>query len=301
MATKKKIKQRYEENADVRRWLNADQIDPTENVRLDSEDQRPDFNPSFLSEHHERDWLLSSLELFYQRHLIDDVVSVARSGKEATVYCCSAHPGSGYELLAAKTYRPRMFRSLKNDAVYRNNRATLDTRGRPITDKRTRKWIASGSERSRPLQVSAWIQHEYQTQRRLHEAGVTVPAPLSQAGNAILMEFIGDEGGPAPLLQKVRLEPEQAERLFKEIVADIERMLQEHVIHGDLSAYNILYWDDAAVIIDLAQAVDPRHSLDVFELLERDIDRVYRYFARYGVTADPAKLAADMWMRYLFG
>jgi RIO kinase 1 len=50
-------------------------------------------------------------------------------GKEATVYCCEAHPSTGVEYLAAKVYRPRMFRSLRNDAIYRFSRVQRDEQG----------------------------------------------------------------------------------------------------------------------------------------------------------------------------
>ena len=82
---------------------------------------------------------------------------------------------------------------------------------------------------------------------------------------------------------------------------NVELCLACERIHGDLSAYNILYWEGSLVLIDFAQAVDPRYNPDVFELLARDIERVYRYFAAYGVTADPSAVARDMWLRYLQG
>ncbi|HEU5086153.1 MAG TPA: RIO1 family regulatory kinase/ATPase, partial [Roseiflexaceae bacterium] len=72
-------------------------------------------------------------------------------------------------------------------------------------------------------------------------------------------------------------------------------------IHGDLSAYNILYNHGMVTIIDLAQMVDPRYNADVYPLLERDIERVCRYFARYGVQADAGALAGNLWARYLMG
>jgi RIO kinase 1 len=39
----------------------------------------------------------------------------------------------------------------------------------------------------------------------------------------------------------------------------------------------------------------------VFDLLARDIARVCRYFARYGVEAEAEALAIDLWTRYLTG
>jgi RIO kinase 1 len=54
-------------------------------------------------------------------------------------------------------------------------------------------------------------------------------------------------------------------------------------------------------IIDFAQAVDPRYNDAIEPLLERDIERLCRYFAPHDVVADPAAIASDMWARYLIG
>src|SRR5437868_3853151 len=113
-------KQSYESNVDVQRWLREQTLD---------ESAKPEFDPTLLTGRRDREWVLSSLNHFYEEDLISDVLHVAKSGKEATVYCCAATPATGLEYLAAKVYRPRMFRSLSNDAVYRKGRAQYDQDG----------------------------------------------------------------------------------------------------------------------------------------------------------------------------
>ena len=87
------LKSSYESNADVQRWI---QEQPLEGG------SKPKFNPTFLAGQRDRFWILSSLAQFYEQDLITDVLSVTKSGKEATVYCCTADPATGRELLAAK-------------------------------------------------------------------------------------------------------------------------------------------------------------------------------------------------------
>jgi RIO kinase 1 len=180
-----------------------------------------------------------------------------------------------------------------------------DERGRVVRGERGWRGASKKTERGRAAQVTNWIEHEFETQRLLYNAGADVPCPLAQIGNAVLMDYVGDEAEAAPLLREVDLPREEAQPLFDAILRNIELFLACDRVHGDLSEYNILYWPGAgtrATIIDFAQAVDPRYNLDdVFDLLARDVARVCRYFARYGVEADAEALALDLWTRYLTG
>jgi len=54
------------------------------------------------------------------------------------------------------------------------------------------------------------------------------------------MDYLGDEHEAAPTLNSVRLDPDDVGPLFKEVLRNIELMLQHNLIHGDLSAYNLL-------------------------------------------------------------
>ena len=44
---------------------------------------------------------------------------------------------------------------------------------------------------------------------------------------------------------------------------------------------------------------DPAHNADAFMLFARDVERLCRYFARYGVRVDASHLARDIWSRSL--
>ncbi len=285
-------KHSYESSADVQRWLREQAFD---------EKQKPStFNPTLLASRRDAQWILSSLVPFYDQHLITDVLHEAHSGKEATVYCCAAHPSTGVEYLAAKIYRPRMFRNLRNDAIYRYSRVQRDEQGQAMHGNNRRGSADTRkTERGRAAQVASWIEYEYQTQRLLYAHGATVPKPFAQIGNAVLMEYVGDLGDPAPRLSDVRLEREEAQPLFDCIVRNVELALKHGRIHGDLSAYNVLYWQGSVMLIDFAQAVDPYHNSDVFSLLARDVERTCHYFARYGVESNGFELARRIWSRHM--
>lgn len=280
----------YESHEVVQQWLKEQ--------ALEDSDVKPEFNPSYLASRRDGPWILSSLAHFYEEDLITDVLHVIKSGKEATVYCCAAHPSTGAEYLAAKVYRPRRFRSLKNDVVYRQSRVQHDQDGHVVRNPRRYNKALKKSSSGRVTQVKSWIEYEYSTQHLLHQAGANVPRPYSQIGNAVLMEYIGDVNDPAPLLREVTLEKQQAQALFDCVMRNIALSLSCDRVHGDLSEYNILYWRGTLSIIDFAQAVDPRQQPSVYALLRRDIERVCRYFARYGIRADANNLASEIWARY---
>jgi RIO kinase 1 len=256
------------------------------------------FSPTFSSSRHEREWILTYLGAFYDRKLIADVLRKAKGGKEATVYCCQAHPDTGLELLAAKIYRPRMFRNLRNDAQYRQRRDLLDDQGKVIRDRRLLLAVSQGTARGKLFQHTSWLQHEYQTLELLHQAGLDVPRPVEEGNNTILMEYLGDKLVTAPALTEVSLGRTEARAIFERLLWNVERMLALHRVHGDLSAYNVLYWQGQVKLIDFPQAIDPRQNPDAEGIFRRDVLRLCQYFKRYGIATHPARLAEDLWVRY---
>ena len=76
---------------------------------------------------------------------------------------------------------------------------------------------------------------------RLHAAGLPVPEPISLTRNVLVMEFLGDNGWPAPRLKYVALTNKSYERLYRRLVLMLRTMYQEcRLVHGDLSEYNLL-------------------------------------------------------------
>lgn len=266
-------------------------------------DRMEDFVPTYAANldprHHERRWIIESLSSFYGNSQITDVLRLVKGGKEANVYCCQAHPKLGASLLAAKLYRPRMLRHLKNNAIYKEGRQLRDADGKLILGSREARAMHKKTRFGKDLDLSAWIEHEFQVQSLLFEAGADVPQPVAHGGNVILMDYVGDERLPAPTLHEVTLEPEEAQPLFERILHNVRLMLGLNQVHGDLSAYNVLYWEGNVTLIDFPQMVDARNNPNALELLSRDIQRICDYFTDYGVAADGPALATDMWERYM--
>ncbi len=259
------------------------------------DDTRAGFDFTYKASRHEAGWLLDSLGAFYEQQWISDVLRLIKGGKEASVYLCRSGVAVDAPLLAAKVYRPRPFRALKNDALYRVGRGDLDENGHIITDDGVLHAIRQRSAYGERLRHQSWIAHEYQALQDLHAAGVDVPAPYAMGNNAILMGYIGDLDLAAPALQSLDLEPAEAKSLFERALGDIDRMLAHDRIHGDLSAYNILYWEGEITLIDFPQVVPPDGNPAAWSIFRRDVTRVCEYFAAQGVETNARKLAAELW------
>jgi RIO kinase 1 len=113
--------------------------------------------------------------------------------------------------------------------------------------------------------------------------------------NAILMEYIGDEDTAAPTLGGVTLDRDEVRPLFERVVHNIDLLLARERVHGDLSGYNILYWDGEITLIDFPQVVHPGMNPSAWEIFLRDVTRVCQYFASQGLKYRPRKLAEELW------
>jgi RIO kinase 1 len=272
--------------------LQSERIEIADKIPVDIQQN---FSPSFLPAGQERIWLLDYLEEFYNTQVITDILSKVRGGKEATVYCCAAHPSTGLEWVAAKVYRPAMFRSLRNDAAYREGRAVVNEEGKAVHSRREALASRKNTRYGHELRHVSWLEAEFETMQLLYEAGAHVPRPIAHSNNVILMEYFGTEKIPAPTLNQVHLERSEAEAIFEQVVSDLRIMLACRRVHADLSAYNILYWEGEYKIIDFPQAIDPLRNPAADAFFARDVERICQYFARYQLRLDAHALTSDLW------
>jgi RIO kinase 1 len=234
----------------------------------------------------------NAFEHFLDEGLITKVIRPIKSGKEASVHLCRAAPGTTGERLAAlKVYHPREQRNFKDTTRY--------TQGRAIS-KGMQRGIARKRRAGRELEMGLWIEHEWATLGWLHRHGIRVPRPIAIGGSGILMQWVGDEAEPAPQLRTLRMEGDDARRVFEEILRQVRLMLNSNVIHADLSAYNVLMHEGNPWIIDVPQSVDPREHRGARDILARDVQRICDAFARAGVHSEPDRIVRDLWSGWMF-
>jgi RIO kinase 1 len=236
---------------------------------------------------------MAAMQEFIDDAAITRVLGVVKSGKEATVYRCRAHKSYGVPYLAAKVYHDHMHRGFQRAREYMEGRVILAA-------GQVQRAVEKRTEFGRSAEASMWVNAEFDILSTLGYAGADVPEVYACTDRAILMEYVGDGEVAAPHLQHADIPRDEAPAVFERLLWNIELAMRENIVHGDLSPFNILYRDGRAIIIDFPQAVDPRMASAARKLLERDIRNVTRYFARYGIEADPQAIADDLWERFTY-
>jgi len=259
------------------------------------DDSSRSFNLTYKAARFEESWLLDSLGYFYEQKWISDVLRKIKTGKEASVYLCRSGDQVNAPFVAAKIYRPRRLRNLRDDHIYREGRIDLDDEGHELHDEKSIHAIVTRSHYGEQVRHRSWIAYEYTALQALATAGVDVPRPYEMAHNAILMEYLGDEFVPAPTLSEVDLEPDETLPLFTRLRHNLDRMLAAGRIHGDLSAYNVLYWKDKIALIDFPQVISPVQNRNAYAIFQRDVNRLCEYFIKQGLTLDQRRIASDLW------
>ncbi len=147
----------------------------------------------------------------------------------------------------------------------------------------------------RPIKVDSMARraaHEFDVMCRAWRGGATVPTPARRVENMFSMRYLGYEDGPAPRLQDVRLEDPGA--MLEVVLGGVEALARAGVVHGDLSAFNILIHDGRPWFIDFSEGfrVDRlgtapwRRLAEARTALTHGLTALQAYFRRYGMGLD---------------
>ena len=225
----------------------------------------------------------SDLNELSRQGFLDELISGIKTGKEASVFLGKNPDG----FVAVKVYTDLRVRSFKRDQSYRQ--------GRFIGDSRIEKAIEQGSKRGLDAHQVLWVQEEFRQMQHLHQHGVRVPKAIAVNGISLVMEFIGDENGnPAPRISDLKMEKDEAHEAFRQSVQNLKLIVSSGRVHGDYSAFNILWHNEKAVVIDFPQVIELNHNPNAHAFLERDVRSLCKSFTRQGVNADKVKVLREV-------
>ncbi|OIV98757.1 hypothetical protein TanjilG_24928 [Lupinus angustifolius] len=198
------------------------------------------------------------------RGVFRDINGCISTGKEANVY--HATKSDGHEL-AIKIYKTSVLVFKDRDRYVQG-------------DYRFRNGYCKHNPRK---MVKTWAEKEMRNLMRLKAAGLRCPTVYLLRLHVLVMEFIGKDGWAAPRLKDANLSSDKLREGYFEMIIAMRTLYQKcKLVHGDLSEYNILYYEGHLYIIDVSQAVDPDHP-HALDFLREDCVHVSDFFKKNGV------------------
>lgn len=232
----------------------------------------------------------TALQALIDDGVIDEVLRPLKSGKEAAVFVVR----SGDDVRCAKVYKDMAQRSFQQRVQYQE--------GRKVRGSREARAIGKASKYGRKQQETAWKNTEVDALYQLREAGVRVPEPHGYFHGVLVMELVTDaEGFSAPRLGEVELSAEQARAFHAVLVRQVVLMLCCGLIHGDLSAYNVLVGPDGPVVIDFPQVVSAAGNNAARQMLLRDVNNLTANLGRWAPDLLDTWYGEEMWALFEAG
>ena len=231
-----------------------------------------------------------ALQALIDDGVIDEVLRPLKSGKEAAVYVVR----SGDDVRCAKVYKDMAQRSFKQRTQYQE--------GRKVRGSRQARAVGKASKYGRKQQETAWKNTEVDALYQLRDAGVLVPEPHGYFHGVLVMELVTDaDGYSAARLGEVELTAEHARDYHQILMRQVVKMLCCGLIHGDLSAYNVLVGPDGPVVIDFPQVVSAAGNNAARAMLLRDVNNLTASLGSFAPELLDTWYGEEMWALFEAG
>ena len=207
------------------------------------------------------------------RGVISEISGCVSTGKEANVYFATGSSGDA---------------AIK---IYKTSILVFKDRDKYVTGEfRFRHGYCKHNPRK---MVRLWAEKEMRNLNRLNANGIPSPKPIFLRSHVLMMEFIGEQGWPAPKLKDVQLSESKARELYLECLLILRKLYREcKLVHADLSEYNILLHRGQLYVIDVSQSVEHDHP-QALEFLRKDCSNITDFFRRNKVCVMTVKELFD--------
>ncbi|XP_026741521.1 serine/threonine-protein kinase RIO3 [Trichoplusia ni] len=204
--------------------------------------------------------------------VLDDINGIISTGKESVVLHANGNTNNP-DLTVPKECAIKVFKTTLNEFKTRDKYIEADYRFKDRYSKQNPRKI-----------VHMWAEKEMHNMIRMKKIGLNCPDMVCLKKHILVMSFIGKDSKPALKLREVILKPDQWQSVYNEVVESVHKLYNVgHLIHADLSEYNILWWDNKCWFIDVSQSVQPDHPNGLRFLL-RDCNNIANFFEKKGVT-----------------
>lgn len=139
--------------------------------------------------------------------------------------------------------------------------------------------------------IFAWAQREYRNLLKAREANIRVPTPLAFLNNVLVLEFIGSGGEIAPRLKDKP--PKNKKKFLMDIISQMKKLHRAGLVHADLSAFNILNFNEKPVFIDFSQCTTLKNP-HAEEYIARDIRNISNFFKKLGLKIEEEKIKKEV-------
>ena len=220
---------------------------------------------------------------FVDNNILDRINGVISTGKEAVIL--HAEGGKSEEVIVPRECAIKVFKTTLNEFKTRDKYIAEDYRFKNRVSKQNPRKI-----------IHMWAEKEYHNLSRMRQAGLPCPDVVLLKKHVLVMAFIGQDGRPAPKLREAALSAEEVDLAYSQTVSMVHKLFNEcHLVHADLSEYNILWHERQCWFIDVSQAVEPSHPHGL-EFLYRDCTNISNFFRRLGAkdAASPTELFSSV-------
>ena len=206
------------------------------------------------------------------RGFIKSINGCISTGKEANVYHATGPNGED--------------RAVK---VYKTSILTFKDRDKYVAGEfRFRHGYCKSNPRK---MVKTWAEKEMRNLTRMFANGMPCPEPFILRSHVLVMQFIGCNGWPAPLLKDCFISDSKARELYLQCVRLIRDLYWNcKLVHADLSEFNMLYnqVNDKLYVIDVSQSVEHDHPC-ALTFLRKDCTNINEFFRKHNVSTMTVK------------
>lgn len=208
------------------------------------------------------------------RRYIEQINGCISTGKEANVYHAASNEGID-----------------KAVKIYKTSILVFKDRDKYVSGEfRFRHGYCRHNPRK---MVRTWAEKEMRNLCRIYQSGINCPKPQVLRSHVLVMDFVGKDGIPAPLLKDVSLSASKFKELYLECILIMRKLFNEcHLVHADLSEFNLLYHNSSIYVIDVSQSVEHDHP-SALEFLRKDCFNINDYFSKKDVLTMTTKELFD--------